>query len=95
MPDMISVPCTAPEPGIVLEFATPPDEFFDAVFDDLITVGGEIQPETVTLSRPMLPDTPDNLELFLSVPLELCTACTRRPWEYDWLTLRVTGGTAA
>ena len=89
MQQTISLSFRAPGSGLVLEVVTPPDTFFDAVFDDLLTAGGEIQPETLNLSVPLLPEL-DDLELFLGVQVELCTAVTRQPWKYRALAFQVT-----
>ena len=94
MNESISLPCDAPESGIVLAAVTPSEDFFDAALDDLFTVGGEIQIETLNATDPLLPEPLDKLALWLSNPIELCTAVFRRPWEYPRLTFQVCGGDA-
>ena len=91
MNDSICLTLTAPESGVVLAAVTPPLDFFDEALDDLFTVGGEIQIETLNAAFSMeLPFDLDTLSLRLSVPIELCTAAMRQPWMYSGLTLQVT-----
>lgn len=89
MNESICLTCDAPESGIVLVAVTPPLDFFDEGLDDLFAVGGEIQPETVYTTDPLLPEPLDTLALRLSVPIELCTVFSRQPWMYRALTLHV------
>ena len=91
MNESISLPCDLPESGIVLAAVTPSEDFFDAALDDLFTVCGEIQIETLNAAFSMeLPFDLDTLSLRLSVPIELCTTAMRQPWMYRALTLQVT-----
>lgn len=91
MNESIRLTCDAPESGIVLAAVTPPLDFFDEALDDLFTVGGEIQIETLNAAFSMeLPFDLDTLSLRLSVPIELCTTAMRQPWMYRALTLQVT-----
>ena len=92
MSDLICLTCDAPESGIVLVAKALPTDFFDAALDELLTVGGEPQIETLNAAFSMeLPFDFDTLSFWLSMPIELCTAITRRPWDYPALTLDVSG----
>lgn len=83
MQQTISLTCDTPESGIVLMAVPPPFDFFDTALDDLFTVKGEIQIETLNAAFSMeLPLDLDTLSLWLPVPLELCTAVMRQPWMY-------------
>lgn len=87
MNDSICLTLTAPESGVVLTAVTPPLDFFDEALDVLISVDGEVRADTLNVPNPILPELGE-LALLLPLPLELCTAYARHPWNYPALTLQ-------